>query len=343
MPKCRAYAPLLLLLLLPGLPGLSAPVSPARAQDFYKGKTFTIVVGFSPAGGYDNYARVLSRHIGKHIPGNPTVIVQNMPGAGSLTSVRYLDLTAPKDGTAMTIFNPGLVTQSFVQPDRVRLDFRKFSWVGVVTPDYRVCYGYGPNGIRSWNELMHGGKQFIIGSTGKGSGNYINGATLRIVFHAPVKQVLGFPGSAEQRLAIEQGELDGDCGSYSSIPIDWIEKGLDHSFVRFIDKRPPEIPQSAAFIGTFATSDAQRQLLRVLNGGDEVGRPFIMSKQVPADHLAILRKAFDETMKDPGFLADMSNEQLPVHPLTGQDAEKIVGELMSAPANIVAQAKAIYE
>jgi len=325
------------------LTGLLVLALPARAQDFYKGKTFTIVVGFSPAGGYDNYARVLARHIADHIPGKPTVIVQNMPGAGSLTSVRYLDLTAPKDGTTMTIFNPGLVTQSIVQPDRVKLDFRKFAWVGVVTPDFRVCYGYGDKGIKSWDELMHGGRQFIIGSTGKGSGNYINGATLRIVFHAPVKQVLGFPGSAEQRLAIEQGELDGDCGSYSSIPIDWIKKGLAHPFVRFIEKRPPEIPDSAAFIGSFATSDEQKQLLRVLNGGDEVGRPFIMSKQVPADRLAIVRKAFDDTMKDPAFLADMAKEELPVHPITGQEAEKTVGELMDAPPNIVAQAKPIYE
>jgi tripartite-type tricarboxylate transporter receptor subunit TctC len=315
----------------------------ARAQDFYKGKTFTIVVGFSPAGGFDNYARVLARYFGKHIPGNPTVIVQNMPGAGSLTSVRYLNLTAPKDGTVMTIFNPGLITQSVVQPDRVNLDFRQYSWVGVATPDFRVCYGYGPNGIKSWDQLMHGGKQFIIGSTGKGSGNYINGATLRIVFHAPVKQVLGFPGSAEQRLAIEQGELDGDCGSYSSIPQDWISKGLAHTFVRFIQTRPAEIPESAAYIGTFATTDDQKQLLRVLDGGDEVGRPFIMSNQVPRDHLAIVRKAFDETMKDSGFLADMAKEQLPVHPLTGDQAEKIVRELVSVPANIVAQAKPVYD
>lgn len=316
---------------------------PVRAQDYFKGKTFTIVVGFSPAGGFDNYARNLQRYLGKHIPGNPTVIVQNMPGAGSLTSVRYLDLTAPKDGTVMTIFNPGLITQSIVQPERVGLDFRKIAWVGVVTPDYRVCYGYGPKGISSWDQLMHGGKQFIIGSTGKGSGNYINGATLRIVFHAPVKQVLGFPGSAEQRLAIEQGELDGDCGSYSSIPTDWISKGLVHAFVRFINDRPAEIPESAVYIGSLAANDEQRQLLRVLNGGDEVGRPFIMSQQVPADHLAIIRKAFDDTMKDPGFLADMAKQELPVHPLTGDQAAKIVNELMSVPANIVAEAKPIYD
>lgn len=327
-----------------GAVGLAAGlVLPAHAADFYKGKMITIVVGFSPAGGFDTYARNLSRYIGNHIPGHPTVIVQNMPGAGSLTSVRYLDLTAPKDGTVMTIFNPGLLTQSVVDPARVALDFRDFAWVGVVTPDSRVCYSYGPNGIKSWDQLMHAGKPFILGSTGKGSGNYINGATLREVFKAPVKQVLGFPGSAEQRLAIEQGELDGDCGTYSSIPQDWINKGLVHTFVRFIQTRPPEVPQSAGFIGGFATSDTQRQELEVLNAGDEVGRPFIMSRQVPADRLAIIRKAFDDTMKDPHFLADMAKQQLPVHPVAGPAAEKVVADLLKVPANIVALAKPIYQ
>src|SRR6202051_4081236 len=125
----------------------------AHADDFYKGKLFTIVVGFSPAGGYDNYARVLPTSHGSPIPGNPTVIVQNIPSAGSLTAVRYLNLTAPKDGTVMSIFNPGLVTQSIVQPERVNLDFRKYAWVGIVTPDYRVCYGFGPKGVSSWDDM----------------------------------------------------------------------------------------------------------------------------------------------------------------------------------------------
>jgi tripartite-type tricarboxylate transporter receptor subunit TctC len=242
----------------------------------------------------------------------------------------------------MVIFNAGMVTQSIIQPEKIGVDFRQYAWVGVVTPDYRVCYGYGPNGPKTWDEMMHR-KEFILGSTGKSSGNYINGATLREVFHAPVKQIMGYPGSAEQRLAIEQGSLDGDCGSFSSIPVDWITKGLAHSFVRFTDERPAEVPESAPYIGTFATTAEQKQLLHVLNGGDEVGRPFIMSKQVPADHLAVVRKAFDDTMKDPGFLADMAKEQLPVHPLTGEQAAKIVDELIGAPPNIIALAKPIYE
>jgi tripartite-type tricarboxylate transporter receptor subunit TctC len=333
--RCVALLPLVLM-------GLAAASTSARADDFYKGKTFTIVVGFSPGGGYDVNARGLARRLSAHIPGNPNVIVQNMPGAGSLTSVRYLDVTAPKDGTAMTIFNPGLVTQSIIQPDKVQLDFRKYGWIGVVTPDFRVCYGFGPKGVKSWDDMMSR-KEFVLGSTARGSGNYINGATLREVFHAPIKQILGFPGSAEQRLAIERGELDGDCGSYSSIPVEWIRDGLAHTFVRFTEKRPPEIPENAAYIGSFAKTDEQKQLLDVLNASDEVGRPFIMSKQVPAERVAIIRKAFNDTMQDKEFLADMAKQQNPVNPMTGEEAEAIVAKMMSAPPAVVAKAKAIYE
>jgi tripartite-type tricarboxylate transporter receptor subunit TctC len=323
------------------LAGLAMP-SLAQADDFYKGKTLTIVVGFSPGGGYDVNARTLSRYLSAHIPGNPNILIQNMPSAGSLTSVRYLDVNAPKDGTVVTTFNAGLVTQSIVQPDKVQLDMRKYSWVGVITPDFRVCYGYGPKGVTSWADMMSR-KEFILGSTARSSGNYINGAILREVFHAPVRQILGFPGSAEQRLAIERGELDGDCGSFSSIPIEWLKSGLAHPFVRFTEKVPPEIPESAVYVGTFAKDAEQKRLLDVLEAADEVGRPYIMSRQVPPDRVAILRKAFAETMQDKAFLADMAKQLLPVFPLTGEEAEAIVNRMASAPPEIVAKAKAIYE
>jgi tripartite-type tricarboxylate transporter receptor subunit TctC len=330
-------------LLVPlAIAGLVTATPLAQAQDFYKGKTLTIVVGFSPGGGYDVNARAVSRHISKHIPGNPSIIVQNMPSAGSMTSVRYLDATAPKDGTVVTVFNPGLITQSIVTPEKVNLDFRIIQWVGVVTSDYRVCYGFGPKGVTSWEDMMSR-KEFILGATGKGSGNYINGATLRLVFNAPVRQILGFPGSAEQRIAIERGEVDGDCGSYSSIPVEWIRDGKAHPFVRFVDKKPAEIPDSAVFINTFAKTDEQKQLLDVLNGADVVGRPFVMSKQVPADRVAILRKAFNDTMKDPAFVAEMEKSQLPLNPMTGEEAEGVVNKLMNVPTNVIAKAKEIYE
>ena len=129
-------------------PLVSAPQF-ARAADFYKDKTLTIIVGMSAGGGYDAYARGLASHLADHVPGNPTIVVQNMPGAGSFMAVRALDATEPKDGTVMVSFDPGLITQSLVQPDKVNLDFRKFAWIGIVTPDFRVCYGFGPAKSRS--------------------------------------------------------------------------------------------------------------------------------------------------------------------------------------------------
>jgi tripartite-type tricarboxylate transporter receptor subunit TctC len=323
------------------LMGLAAAIAPASAQDFYKGKTVTVLVGFTPGGGFDRNARTMAGHLGKHIPGNPTVVVQNMPGAGSLTSVRALDATMATDGTVLNVFNPGYITRSIVDP-RVKIDFRKVTWVGVIAGDHRVCYGFGPKGVKTFDELMKR-KEFIMGSTAKGAGNYINGATLRIVFKAPVKQIVGFPGSAEQRIAIERGELDGDCGSFHSIPTAWVRDKKIHAFVRFSEHKLPEIPESAVFINNFAKSEEQKKLLDLLNAADDVGRPVIMSGQVPKDRVAIIRKAFNDTMKDPAFLADMKKQMLPSEPLTGEQAEKVVARMTDAPPNIVAQAKQVFE
>jgi hypothetical protein len=157
-----------------------------------------------------------------------------------------------------------------------------------------------------------------------------------------VRQILGFPGSAEQRIAIERGELDGDCGAYASITPAWIAEKKVHPFVRFSETRG-EIPESAVYIGNFAKTDDQRALLNVLSGGDEIGRPFIMSKQVPADRLAILRQAFNTTMKDPAFLADMKKLGHPVQPLPGEQAEGIVAKMSGASPEVLKKARAIYE
>jgi tripartite-type tricarboxylate transporter receptor subunit TctC len=314
----------------------------AGAADFYKGKTLNIVIGFSPGGGYDTYSRALSRHIAKHIPGRPNVIVQNMPGAGSLTAVRALAVTQPKDGTYMNMFNNGLLTQSVVMPDRVKLEFTKFNWIGSITPDFRVCYGYGPNGPKTWEQLLHR-QQFNFGTTGKSSGSYINGAILKVVFDAPVKIILGFPGSSEVRLAVERGELDGDCGSFSSIPPDWIRDKKAHVFVRFTKERPAEIPNSAGFINDYAKTQQQKDVLNVLDAGNEIGRPFIMAREVPADRVAIMRKAFDETMRDPAFLADAKKLELPVHPMTGEEAAKIIAGMAHVSPAVITQAKKVYD
>jgi tripartite-type tricarboxylate transporter receptor subunit TctC len=324
-----------------GLVAAASAACGAQADSFYNDKTITLVIGFSPGGGYDTYARAVARHMPQHIDGSPNMIVQNMPGAGSLTAVRALNSTLPTDGTTMLTFNPGLITQSVVDPARVGVRFTDYKWVGIITPDFRVCYGYGPNGVKSWDDLKSR-KKFVLGATGKGSGSYVNGAILRIVFDLPVQQVIGFPGSADQRLAIERGELDGDCGSFSSIPVDWIKNDLAHPFVRFTKDKQPGMPDAARFIEEFATPE-QKTLLDVLDGEDEIGRSIIASGHTPPDRLEILRKAFDATMQDPAFQEEMKRLDLPLDPVPGAQVDKIVANMLNVPASVQAKAKEIYQ
>jgi len=200
---------------------VAVQASSAAAQEpFYAGKTVTLVVGYSAGGGYDIYARMLARHYGRHIPGNPNVIVQNMPGAASMTSVRYLDATAPKDGTVITTFDPGLITQ-VLTADKPVVNFANFQWIGTLLRDIRICYAWSATGIKTFGDMMKR-KEFMIGTTAKGSNAYVNGAILRNVFKAPVRQIAGYPGSNEQRLALERGELEGNCGSWTAMPQEWL-------------------------------------------------------------------------------------------------------------------------
>lgn len=308
------------------------------AADFYKSKPLTIVVGFTTGGGYDTYARVLARHYNRHIPGAPTIVVQNMPGSGSLAAVRYLDATAPKDGSVMTAFNPGVISESLMDPERIKLKFTDVAWVGSITRDFRVCYSWHTTPVKTWSD-MGGPREFVIGDDGIGTGAHINGAILRNLFGRKIRQVTGYPGSAEMSIAIERGELEGQCTSWSSINKDWIRDNKINPLVRFSPVRTPDIPESVPFVGEFATTQEQKDILGLVISPGELGRPYVMSKQVPADRLEALRTAFNATMKDAGFLAEAEKLQLPVNPATAAEAEKIIVKIYSEPQALVEKAK----
>lgn len=318
---------------------LAASAGAQPAGDFYKGKTVNIVVGFTPGGGYDTYARLLSRHIGSNIPGQPNVIVQNMPGAGSLTAVRYLDSSAPKDGTVITAFNPGIITDSLVDDVKTRFNFTSVAWVGSITRDFRVCYAWHATGIKTWDDAMKR-KEFVIGGVAVGTGAYINGQILKNVFGMNLRHILGYPGSAEQRIAIERGELDGECGSWSSVSEDWIKNKKAIPFVRFSPVRTPDIPEDVPFVGDLAKTQEQRDLVDLLITAGELGRPYVMSKQVPQDRLATLRQAFDATVATKPFLAEAEKLRLPVNPATGVEAENVIARIYAFPQELVEKAKA---
>ena len=321
-------------------------VTGAYADDFYKGKTLSIVVGATPGGAFDVISRSMSRFIGKHLPGSPNVVVQNMPGAGSLTSLTYIESVAPADGTVIGTFLPGIITQSVVAPEKIRANLSNIAWVGVVSADYsRVCYGFGPNGVKSWDDLKRRQKDnpFIMGTTGTGASNYINGASLREIFGANIRIIMGFPGSSELRLAIERGELEGDCGGMASIPRNWIEGGRAHVFVRFGEKLMPGVPPTAVYVGDLAKTTDERELLNLLYSADKLGRPYVAPGRIAPERLQTLRMGFNQTMVDPGFVADMEKLQETIYPLTGQEAEAVIANMRNARADIVKKARRIYE
>ena len=314
----------------------------ALAQDgFYRGKTVTIVVGYSAGGGYDQYARLVARHLGRHIPGQPNVIVQNMPGAASMTAVRHLDANAAKDGTVITAFDPGLVLETLAAPE-VKVKFSDYRWVGTLLRDIRVCYASTASGIKTWQEMM-ARKEFLIGNTARGSNAYVNGAILRKVFRAPVRQISGYPGSNEQRLALERGELEGNCGSWTAIPQDWIVNSKINALVRFSPKRPADMPASVPFVNDLASTPEQKDLLDILNGSGELGRPFIVAKQVPAERVATLRTAFEAMVKDESFLAEAQKQNLLLDPVSGEEAEKIITTMYAASPELTRKVKDVLD
>jgi tripartite-type tricarboxylate transporter receptor subunit TctC len=316
---------------------------PALAQDgFYRGKTVTIVVGYSAGGGYDQYARLVARHLGRHIPGQPGVIVQNMPGAASMTSVRHLDANAAKDGTVITTFDPGLVLETIAAPETYKVRFSDFRWIGTLLRDIRICYASMVSGIKTWQEMM-ARKEFLIGNTARGSNAYVNGAILRKVFRAPVRQISGYPGSNEQRLALERGELEGNCGSWTAIPQDWIVNHKINALVRFSPKLPADMPASVPFVNDLASTQEQKDLLDVLNGSGELGRPFIVAKQVPAERITALRAAFAAMVKDEGFLSEAQKQNLLLDPVTGEEAEKIIATIYAASPELTRRVKDVLE
>jgi tripartite-type tricarboxylate transporter receptor subunit TctC len=315
---------------------------PAVAQDFYRGKTISILVGFSPGGGFDINARVLARHLGRHIPGNPNVVVQNMPGAGSITAVHYLDLTAPKDGTVLDIFNFGNIGESRLNPDKVKVDFRKFNWIGSISQDLTVCYVWHAFGVKTLADLKAKDKVHM-GLTGMGTSSDTNQRVLKSIFGVRVQQVAGYPGSAEQRIAIERGELDGDCGAWSSIPVEWVEGRKIVPVIKSAPATAADMPPDVPYSVEIAPTERDRAILRMLLASAQVGRPFIASQAVPAERVRILRDAFRATMSDPQFVAETQKLRLPLSPKIGEEAAKVVEDIYATPDEIVQAAKKIME
>jgi tripartite-type tricarboxylate transporter receptor subunit TctC len=322
-----------------------AAASPAHADpvaDFYRGKSLALIIGYSAGGGYDAYGRVVARHLGKHIPGNPAVVPQNMPGAGSLRSANFLYNVAPKDGTTIAHFSRGLAMEPLIGTSATQFDARKFSWLGSGTDEVSICLTWHKSKVKTWNDMLT--NPATVGGEGSGSDPDIFSAMIKNAFGAKLRLVSGYPGTAEVALAIERGEVDGRCGwSWSSLKLlkpDWIADKKVNLITQLALKKSAELP-GVPLIFDFATTDRQRQILRLVLSRQSMARPFAAPPDLPGDRKAALRQAFDRTLADPEFLAEAKQRGLEVNPVTGSEIDRLVGDLYQTPPDAIAETRAI--
>ena len=314
-----------------------ALVSPARAQsaeEFYRGRTVTILVGFTAGGGYDLYARLLARHMGRFIPGNPTIVVQNMPGAGSMKAAQFVYGIAAKDGLTLATVSRGVVTDPLLSG--ANIDPTKLTWLGTITSETSVCATWKTSPVKAWPDMF--AREFSLGGSAVGADPDTFALIMRNVFGARVKLVTGYPGGNDINLAMERQEVDGRCGwSWTSLKSQKTWLPQINVLAQFNLEKNPDLPDVPMAMER-AASDEQRQVLRLLIAGQYVGRPFFTSPDIPADRKAALRAAFDATMKDPQFLADAAKLDLEISPIAAGPIDAFLADLYRTPKDVVAKA-----
>ena len=318
----------------------SGPVLAQTPAEFYKGKNVDLYVGYSTGGGYDVYGRIVARFMGRHIPGNPTVVVKNMDGAGSMRAANYIYNVAPKDGTAFGTVARGLAFDTLFGLQGAQFDGTKFSWIGSANDEVSVCVGWSAtSGIAKFEDLKT--KQMIVGGTGGSADTDQFPRIINAVLGTKMKLVVGYPGGNEVNLAMERGEVQGRCGwSWSSVKSTqsgWLKDKKINVLVQLSLSKHADLPD-VPLIMDLAQTEEQKQIFRLIFARQVLGRPFLAPPGLPADRLAALRTAFMDTMKDADFLAEADKLKLEITAVPGETLQKIVQEAYATPKDVVKMA-----
>src|SRR5713226_4124636 len=297
-----------------------SPMSHAHAQDpasFYKGKTLDLYVGYSAGGGYDVYARALARHIGRLIPGNPSIVPKNMPGAGSLVLANWLYNVAPKDGTAFGMIGRGTGFDPLLGSTKARFDAAKFNWIGSMNDEVSVCVAWHTTGITRLEQVVQ--KELTVGGTGPAADTDQFPKVLNATIGTRFKIITGYPGGNDIDLAMERGEVMGRCGwSWSSVIAThkhWLDERKISVLVQLSLSKHPDLP-NVPLIMDFARNEEEKQIFKLVFARQPMGRPFLAPPGIPPDRAAALRKAFVETMRDAAFLAESQKMALEINPVS---------------------------
>jgi tripartite-type tricarboxylate transporter receptor subunit TctC len=311
----------------------AAPIA-AQGQSL-AGKSVHMIIGFGPGGGYDLWGRTVARHIGRHLPGNPTVIAQNMPGAGSYAAASYIFNIAPKDGTVLGIIARDAALGPLSGAAGARFDPTKLSWIGTPAKETNVCIAYHTARVQSVEDLFD--KPLILGDTGPGTGTRSYPKALNELIGTKFKLVGGFPASSDVFLAMERGEVEGICESLDSIRIrrpDWIPTKKIAILFQGGAEPNPEL-KGVPFVLDLARTAEQRLAIEFLYAGQGIGRPFVAPPGLPADRLKMLRSAFNATMKDADFAAEVQKSKLELEPDDGEHLTALIMKIYATPKPIV--------
>lgn len=318
--------------------------APAQAQDFFKDKTISIITSTGEGGSYDGAARTLARHMGRYIPGNPTIIVKNMPGGGHTRATNFIFSQAPKDGTTIGTVSNSMPMHQLVDGRGVRFDVAKFHWIGSAGLSNLTMAFWHKSGVKKIEDAMT--REITMGATGTGSGTFLYPNALNKVLGTKFKIISGYRSSVEVDLAMERGEVDGrGGGSYSTIfqeHPDWLKDGKLFIAAQIGNARDPLMPD-APLITELAKNEEQRQILQFISLPIGVGRPYIAPPETPKDRVEILRKAFDATMKDKDFLDEANKQSLDIRPMDGITLERIVQETVKTPPDIIEKVRKAIE
>ena len=318
------------LLLAFGL-GIAPEVQAQTGKDLYAGKSLEMIIGFSAGGGYDAPARLLVRHYENHLPGKPKIVVRNMPGGGSRTAAGYVYNVAPKDGTVLATVDQSLPLQQALG-ENLTFDAPKFTWVGNLAAGTNILMVWAASGVKTIEDAKR--TEVSIGATGSGSSQQPK--MMNILLGTKFKIILGYPGGNEINLALERGEVTGRTNTWASIKAakpDWLRDGKINVIVQIGLNRAPDLP-NVPLLMDLASNEDDRSMLKLLSAPATIGRPILSTPGLAAPVKEVLRTAFNATMKDPAFLEDAEKQKTEINPMTGEDLERIITDIMTVPTPV---------
>ena len=322
---------------------LPSTATAQSAAGFYAGKSIELIIGYPPAGSNDIYGRIVAQHLGKYIPGKPSIVVRNMPGAGSLTAANHIYNRAPKDGTVLGVVSAGIPLQAKLGQPQARFEPGKFFWIGRIQSSSSVTMVWHTSKATTLDDARK--REILLSATGAGSTGSLYPMVMNEVLKTRFKLIQGYKGTNEAMLAIERGEAEGHSTTWEavkSVNMRWVKQGQIRILVQHGLHRADDLPNVPTSV-ELATSPDDRAVMRAIMGAAEIGKAYFTTPKVPADRVTALRRAFDAMLKDAAFAEDVKKVHGDLEPMTGEQMQELIGELDTFPQAVIDRVRVLHK